>query len=416
MAHDVVSEPLDLDDQSGGFVMNIVFNPSARPTLGVEIEAQVVDEAGALAGDTAGTKILAEIGDQPGFKHELLECTVEVITDVCPTVSAVRADLRGKLDTLIDVAGNQGYRVLCTGTHPFSAWSDQTVSPDPRYHRLIETCQWTARRLLIFGVHTHVGLRSGEEAIAVANSLATFIPHFLALSASSPFWQGRDSGLASIRSKVFESLPTAGLPYGMENWGQFQRFMRTLIGAGTIRSIREVWWDIRPHPEFGTLELRICDGIPSMDELCAIVALSQSLVVWLADRYNEGLELPLHQAWTIRDNKWRASRYGLEAEIIRDEEGNLVSLRRSIGDLVERLEPTAEALGCLDDLRGVNDILVRGTSSTRQREVFAETKDLSKVVDSLVEEMRTGKPRPLPDDDLIGGVAGQGDPLLGERR
>jgi carboxylate-amine ligase len=189
-----------------------------------------------------------------------------------------------------------------------------------------------------------------------------------------------------------------------------------LIGAGTIRSIREVWWDIRPHPEFGTLELRICDGIPSMDELCAIVALSQSLVVWLADRYNEGLELPLHQAWTIRDNKWRASRYGLEAEIIRDEEGNLVSLRRSIGDLVERLEPTAEALGCLDDLRGVNDILVRGTSSTRQREVFAETKDLSKVVDSLVEEMRTGKPRPLPDDDLIGGVAGQGDPLLGERR
>lgn len=394
--------------------MNIIFNPSDGPTLGVEIEVQVVDEAGALATDTAATKILAELDDSVGFKHELLECTVEVITDVCPTVKAVRADLSGKVDKLVKVSANQGYRVMCTGTHPFSAWSDQTVSPDPRYHRLIDTCQWTARRLLIFGVHTHVGLRSGEESIAVANSLATFIPHFLALSASSPFWQGRDTGLASIRSKVFESLPTAGLPYFMENWGQFQRFMRTLIGAGTIRSIREVWWDIRPHPGFGTLELRICDGVPTMDELCSIVALSQSLVVWLADRYNNGLELPIHQAWTIRDNKWRAARYGLDAEIIRDEEGNVMSLRRSLGDLVEQLEPTAERLGCLDELRGVNDILERGTSSTRQREVFADTKDLSKVVDSLVEEMITGSVRPLPDGNLIGGVVNHGDPLPGE--
>jgi carboxylate-amine ligase len=179
--------------------------------------------------------------------------------------------------------------------------------------------------------------------------------------------------------------------------------MRTLIGAGTIRSIREVWWDIRPHPGFGTLELRICDGIPTMDELCAITALSQSLVVWLQDRYNSGLNLPQHHAWTIRDNKWRAARYGLDAEIIRDEEGNLVSLRRSIGDLVESLTPIAERLGCLEDLNRVNEILERGTSATRQREIFGETKDLSRVVDSLVEEMKNGKPRPLPDSDLVGG-------------
>lgn len=394
--------------------MNIVFNPSDRPTLGVEIEVQVVDAAGALATDTAATKILSELGPQPGYKHEFLECTVEVITDVCQTVGHVRKELRDKVDTLIAAADGLGYRILCTGTHPFSTWADQTVSPDPRYHKLIDDCQWTARRLLIFGVHTHVGLRSGEQAIAVGNSLATFIPHFLALSSSSPFWLGRDSGLASVRSKVFESLPTAGLPYYMDNWGQFQRFMRTLIGAGTIRTIREVWWDIRPHPGFGTLELRICDGIPTMDELCAVVALSQSLVVWLGERYDNGLELPAHRAWTIRDNKWRAARYGLDAEIIRDEEGNVMALRRSIGDLVEKLEPTAEKLGCLEDLKYINHILERGTSATRQREVFAEAHDMSAVVDSLVEEMCTGSPRRRPHDDPPDSLIEQGDRLPGE--
>lgn len=396
--------------------MNIVFNGSDRPTLGVEIEVQLVDESGALATDTAATKVLAELNDHSAYKHELLECCVEVITDVCPTVGAVRDDLGGKVERLIDVAEGLGYRVICTGTHPFSAWADQTVSPDPRYHRLIENCQWTARRLLIFGIHTHVGVKSGEEAIAISNSLGTFIPHFLALSSSSPFWQGRDTGLASIRSKIFESLPTAGLPYVMDNWGQFQRFMRTLIGAGTIRSIREVWWDIRPHPGFGTLELRICDGIPTMDEICAMVALSQSLVVWLGERYEAGLEIPRHQAWTIRDNKWRAARYGLDADIIRDEEGNVVSLRRSISDLVERLEPTAERLGCLEDLRTVNEILERGTSAVRQREVFEREHNLAAVVDSLVEEMKKGSPSPgLPGGDLIGGTPVHGSPLSGER-
>jgi carboxylate-amine ligase len=394
--------------------LNIVFSPSDRPTLGAEIEVQLVDEAGALATDTAATKILSELGDNPGYKHELLECTVEVITDVCPTVGAVRKDLGDKVERLIEVSERLGYRIVCTGTHPFSSWRDQTVSPDPRYHRLIENCQWTARRLLIFGVHTHVGVGSGEEAIAISNSLATFIPHFLALSSSSPYWQGRDTGLASVRSKVFESLPTAGLPYQMDNWGQFQRFMRTLIGAGTIRSIREVWWDIRPHPGFGTLELRICDGIPTMDELCSMVALSQSLVVWLGERYNSGLDLPTHQAWTIRENKWRAARYGLDAEIIRDEEGNLMSLRRSIGDIVERLEPIAERLGCFEDLQGVNTMLERGTSATRQREVYSHTKDLSQVVDALVEEMKTGTPKPLPGGDLVGGTVVHGTPLSGE--
>jgi carboxylate-amine ligase len=389
----------------------MIFSGSEKPTLGVEIEVEVVDEQGALVTDTAATKLLAELEDYPGYKHELLECTVEVITDVCPTVADIRTDLTGKLERLIEVADRMGYRIMCSGTHPFSAWPDQTVSPDPRYQRLIEDCQWTARRLLIFGVHTHVGVGSGEEAIAVGNSTAAYIPHFLALSSSSPFWSGRDTGLASARSKIFESLPTAGLPYQMTNWGQFQSFMRTLIGAGTIRTIREVWWDVRPHPSFGTLELRICDGIPTMDETCAIVALSQCLVVWLSERYAQGLELTTHHQWTIRENKWRAARYGLDADIIRNEEGDLISLRQSIVDLVENLRQTAERLGCEDDLEYVNDILARGTSATRQREVFLATHDLTAVVDALVEEMITGAPVPLPDDELVGGAVVHGNAL-----
>ena len=157
-----------------------------------------------------------------------------------------------------------------------------------------------------------------------------------------------------------------------------------------------MWWDIRPHPGFGTLELRICDGIPTMEEVCAITALAQSLVVWLSERYKAGLELPSHKAWIIRDNKWRAARYGVDAEIIRDEDGNLLELRESLRVIVETLQPVAERLGCLEDLNGVTRILQRGVSATRQREVFAQEHDLSAVVDSLVEEMRTGVPAPAP--------------------
>lgn len=374
--------------------MPINFTGSAGPTLGVEMELQLIDDKGDLVTERAASKVFKDLEGQDGYKHELFECTVEMITGVHATVPEAMADLQTKLDRLIDISGLLGYRVMSSGTHPFSKWDDQQVSPDPRYSQLIDDCQWTARRLLIFGIHTHVGVASGEEAIAVANSLATFIPHFLSLSASSPYWEGRDTGLASVRTKIFETLPTAGLPYFMDNWSQFQRFMQTLMGAGTIRTIREVWWDIRPHPGFGTVELRICDGVSSMEELASIVALSQSLVVWLAEKYRTGGERPEHRAWIVRENKWRAARYGLEAEIIRDEEGKTMPVRKAITDLVKALGPTAERLGCADELAGVERILERGTSSDRQRAVFARTTDLNSVVDSLVDELKSGVPAP----------------------
>ncbi|MDQ3462534.1 MAG: glutamate--cysteine ligase, partial [Actinomycetota bacterium] len=308
--------------------MQIDFNSSAGPSLGVEVELEVVDaETGALA--SAASEMLAELGEghprgeHPKAKHELFECTVEIITGICATVAEARADLEGTLAEVRGAAEKRGLALLCSGTHPFSEWSDQKVSPNPRYDRLIEEMQWMARRLQIFGVHVHVGVRSPEKAVSIANALAGYIPHFLALSASSPYWEGRDTGLASSRSKVFEGLPTAGLPAPIENWSDFEQFMETLVSSAAISTVREVWWDIRPHPEFGTVELRMCDGIPTMSEICAVAALAQSLVAHLDALDDRGFILPRHKEWILRQNKWRAGRHGLETDLIVDQNGRL---------------------------------------------------------------------------------------------
>jgi carboxylate-amine ligase len=285
--------------------------------------------------------------------------------------------------------------LMCSGTHPFTDWATQEISPNPRYLKLVEDMQWLARRLQIFGVHIHVGVSSGEKAIPMVNALTYYIPHFLGLSASSPFWMGRDTGLASCRSKVFEGLPTAGLPYQLSGWDEFEGFMATLISAHTIQSIREVWWDIRPHPGFGTVELRVCDGIPTLSEMAAVAALFQCLAEHLDAVLDRDGSLPIPREWVVRENKWRAARHGLEAQIIVDDKGELISLRQSIADLVSELAPIAERLRCGEELAGVLAILERGPSYSRQREVAAQG-SLHDVVDSMVAELRTDQPTARP--------------------
>jgi len=252
--------------------------------------------------------------------------------------------------------------------------------------------QWLARRMQIFGVHFHVGVRSAEKSIAIANALTAYIPHFLALSASSPYWHGRDTGLASSRSKVFENLPTAGLPYRMNDWREFEQFMDTLVTANAITSIREVWWDIRPHPDFGTVELRICDGIPTLREVAGLAAMAQSLVEWLDTLLDRGYTLPVPREWVIRVNKWRAVRYGLDADIIGDDQGTQVPLRQSVRELVEELTPVASRLGCIEELSFNLETLDLGPSYLRQRRIVADGGSLWAVVGALVEEMATDRP------------------------
>ena len=369
--------------------MKITFNGSPGPTLGVELELQIIDPETKNLVSGAGS-IIERSQDDQHVKPELIQSTIELNTDICQNVGDVRRDITKRVGRLLAVCDDLGYEIACAGTHPFASWSQQDVTPKERYQMLMERCQWPARRLMIFGLHIHVGVQNGEKAIAVFDSLSTYLPHLLALSASSPFFDNHDTGLASSRVKIFEGLPTAGLPYRLLNWAEFQRLMITLVNSKTIETIREIWWDVRPHPDFGTVEVRICDGLPTLDEVVAMTALVQALVVWLGDRYDEGVYLPLQRYWIVRENKWRAARWSTDADIIVDEEGHLERLSDSIESLVEDLSHTAERLGCAGELVGIRTILENGPSYRRQRRIYDETGSCKKVVESLVEEFREG--------------------------
>ncbi|HEX3813963.1 MAG TPA: glutamate--cysteine ligase [Mycobacteriales bacterium] len=377
--------------------MRIDFDASAGPSLGVEWELELVDvESRQLT--SGASEVLEAIrpagaAEHPKAKHELLQSCVEVITGVCTTVAEAQADLAGTVAQVRAAAAERSLGVLCSGTHPLTDWTSQQITDDPRYSGLIERNQWIARQLQIFGVHVHVGVRGPEKAIPIVNALLAYVPHFLSLSASSPYWIGSDTGLASYRSKVFEALPTAGLPYQLSGWDEFEQYMEMQISTRAIESIREVWWDIRPHPGFGTIELRICDGLPTLDEIGAVAALAQCLVDRLDSEMDRGYTLPVPPAWIVRENKWRAARYGLDAEIVVDARGTVKPVRQAIAELVEDLAPVARRLKCTEELGTVPRILSGGASYQRQRAVAAGNGgDLTGVVDSLLAELRDGLP------------------------
>ncbi|MFN3596295.1 MAG: glutamate--cysteine ligase [Rubricoccaceae bacterium] len=366
----------------------IPFNGCPSPTLGVELEVQVLDPVTCNL-KSGSCAILEHFGHgHPRIKQELTQSTIELITGICGSVAEAREDLGGTLRELYDVSDELGLMFASAGTHPFAQWRDQKIYPNDRYQHLVDRIQWPARRLLIYGLHVHVGVSSGEKAIAVSNALTTYLPHLLALSASSPFIDFEDTGLASARSKIFEGMPTAGLPYRLSNYGEFQGFINTLVRAGAIETIREIWWDIRPHPGFGTLEIRICDAPSTLGELASLTALVQALVVALGDRYEAGLPNPILHAWVVRENKWRAARHGLDADAIISNDGDHAPLRQLIPELVAQLEPVAERLGCLEELRGVYAILEGGASYERQRARFDASRRLPDVVAMLAAELR----------------------------
>ncbi|MDP9102063.1 MAG: glutamate--cysteine ligase [Actinomycetota bacterium] len=375
--------------------MLIPFASSATSSLGVEWELQLVDPATRQL--TRGAhEILQELGggtEHPKAKAELLQSTVEVVTGICATAAEATADLAATVEEVAAAARERGLALMCAGTHPLTDWQSQEISDNPRYRKLITDMQWLARRLQIFGVHVHVGIRSADKAIPILNALTAYIPHLLALSASSPYWVGSDTGLASARSKVFEALPTAGLPYQLSGWSEFEEYMETLISTGTIGSIKEVWWDIRPHPTFGTIELRIFDGLPTLAEVGMVAALSQCLVERLDGQIDSGYTLPTPRRWVVRENKWRAARYGLDAEIIVGEEHRTRPVRDDLRELVQDLAPQAERLDCVAELAHVERVLQSGASYERQRSVaVAAGGDLGAVVDSLLAEFAAGRP------------------------
>jgi len=376
--------------------MTIEFTHNPRPTVGIEMELHVVDrETGELV--AAATQLLEELGashpggEHPKAKHELFQSTVEIITGVCDTPAQAGDDLRETLAELRSAAARRDLTLMSSGTHPFGLAREQLVSPDPRYRELIESMQWPARRLLICGLHVHVGVRDGARAIEIINELRRYLPLFLALSSSSPYFEGDDSGLASTRSKVFESLPTAGLPPQLADWSDFEEFMSTLLDSRCINSIREVWWDLRPHPDFGTIEFRMCDAAPSVRESVALAALAQTLVAWCDELADAGaLPVPARE-WTVRENRWLAARFGIDAELIVEhpETGNpeRLPIRELVRDLITQLTPTAARLGTTEQLQDVATILEVGTGASRQRAVVEAGGTLLDVVHHLVESL-----------------------------
>ncbi len=361
-------------------------------TLGVEVELQLID------GDTkdltpAAPAILDVLGpDEPHIKPEIFRAMLEINTGICPTVADVRRDLLAATARLRAACEPLGVQLASAGSHPFAQHRSRLIYPSERFESLIDRNRWIARRLMIFGLHLHVGMRDGDHAMNMLNGMLHYLPHALALSASSPFWQGSDTGLASARITVFEALPTAGHPCVFPTWAAFEAFYDAAIRSRAITSIKDLWWDIRPHPDLGTVEVRVCDGPATMSEILGLVAFLQCLFTSLDERYRAGERFEPPAYWVLRENKWRASRWGIEAEIVLNERGETAFLVAEIERLLTELAPLAARLGCRDELATLSRVLETGLSYERQRVVYDLSGSLVPVAESLIEEFRTGEP------------------------
>lgn len=371
----------------------IDFTGSPRPTLGVEWEFALVD-AGTRDLSNEAAAVLADIGQTPQVHSELLRNTVEIVTGICESVDEAIADIRSTLIPIRRIARNRGMELFSAGAHPFGQWSAQQLTDAPRYAELIKRTQWWGRQMLIWGVHVHVGVSSAHKVMPIISSLLNYYPHLLALSASSPFWVGEDTGYASNRSMMFQQLPTAGLPFQFQTWRQFEHFVHDQKATGIIDDISEIRWDIRPSPKLGTIEVRVFDGVSNLGELAALVALTHCLIVDLDRRLDAGERLPVMPPWHIQENKWRAARYGLDAIIILDADSNERLVTEDLDDLLTRLQPVAASLNCSAELAAVADIVRAGASYQRQRRVaennrLAENNNaaLCAVVDSIIGEL-----------------------------
>jgi carboxylate-amine ligase len=372
-------------------VATIPFRGSPYPTIGVEVELQLLDAA---TGDLSNTcdRLLAEIPDGwgPTFKPELFQSNLEINTGICRTVAEAEQDLSEKLTLLHTIASRHDVRLCGAGTHPFADPAAQTVTDSPRYHRLLGVLQRPARRLNIFGLHVHIGVASGEIALGVLNRLVRYLPHLLALSTNSPYWQGEDTGLASMRVKIFEALSTAGLPFYFQSWQEFETIIDQLRRSHTIDTIRDVWWDIRPHPDFGTVEVRICDTPPTLYDTLALVAFIQCLVARASHQHLAGEPPVCPHSAIARENKWRAARYGLGCEIIRADTLENVPAPELIEMEVADLAPLADELDCAEHLARVPAIVRSGSGADHQRRLFATHGDLARVVHAMSERFTDG--------------------------
>ncbi len=365
------------------------FNSNSSPTIGIELELALVDEQ-SMALSNSIQQLLPRLPEhvQKFSKPELMQCCIEVITDVCDSVDDAEKDLRGKLEVIEQATDQLGLRLWWGSTHPFSYWREQQVTPNERYQDLVNLLQEMARRLVTFGLHVHVGVDSGDKAVMICDRIMQHLPMLLALSCSSPFWENRDTGLQSHRSKIMEGLPTAGLPTLMRNWSEYVWLVNHMVDTGFINTIREIWWDVRPHHNFGTVEVRVCDMPGNLDDVLTIATLIQCLVTALSDQIDQGAYQHDCHPMMVRQNKWRAARFGRQAELVNSFTYNVEPLSLMVEFLVDRLRPTAVDLGCASRLESAQAMANSPSWADRQVAIFKETGNRPAVVRELTEQSR----------------------------
>ncbi len=360
-------------------------------TIGIEEEFQIIDPQTRELRSRA-SEILEEgrllLGQQ--IKPEMHQSMVEVGTGICQNARQARAEVIHLRRTIAELAQRKGLAIVAASTHPISHWADQQITPHERYERLIEEMQQPARALLIFGMHVHVGVAEREAAIAVMNAARYMLPHVLAISTSSPFWIGRNTGWKSFRSEIFKTFPRTGIPDYFNTWGEYERYLQLLVKTNCIDNGKKIWWDVRPHPFFSTLEYRVCDIPSKVDETIAIAALFQAITAKLYKLYRQNLGFRLYRRALINENKWRAARYGLDGKLIDFGKQIEVPVRDLIRELLEFVDDVVDELSCREEINYVYTILENGTCADRQLRVYKETGDLRAVVDMLIKETVEG--------------------------
>jgi carboxylate-amine ligase len=373
----------------GGSVYDHAFGKSDAFTLGVEEEYMLLDSTTFDLVQHIDTVLAAVEGSEleDVIRPELMQSVLEISTPVCRTIGDVDHQLRRLRGAVTEIAREIDLRVGSAGTHPFSLFERQRITARDRYRALVDQMQYVARRELIFGMHIHVAIDDPEKAIKVVNGLLIHLPQFLGLSASSPFWRGEATGLASTRQLVFAAFPRSGPPPRFRDYGDYAEVVGQLERTGCIADYTHIWWDIRPHPRLGTVEVRICDAVTRVEDAVAITAFCQSLVKHYCERYDAGEEIPTHHRILTSENKWLAARYGLEAPVMDLATGrrNRVPVSQLVRRTLRDIEPHARELGCERELEGVREILSRGSSADAQLRIFNANRDIVEVVHAIAD-------------------------------
>ena len=365
-----------------------------RPSLsiGIEEEYQTIDPETRDLRSHIQMEILpkAKLKVAERVKPEMHQAVVEVGSKVCRDIKEAREDMLALRREMISLASENGLLLGAASTHPFADWKVQEIYPDERYKQVVEDMQLVARANLVFGLHVHVGIEDRNTAIHIMNSMRYFLPHMLALSTNSPFWLGMETGFKSYRSKVFERFPRTGIPDVFTNWADYETFINLLIRTNCIDNGKKVWWDIRPHPFFETLEVRVCDLPMRLDETLAIAALIQATAAMLWKLHSSNKSYRIYGRALISENKFRASRYGLDGKLIDFGKEEEVSEKKLMREYLHMIDDVVDELGSRDEVDYIHEMLKMGSGADRQLRVFRETGDLKKVVDYIVEETKVG--------------------------